>query len=516
MTIKHIVTQVAALPKLYSIGGAVVIVAVGVVGVHALSRPTPPAQEASGTAHVHVASVAGLSSSVGPLPITGKVTSLSEATILSQSAGEIVSLPRSIGDYVPAGALIAAFENSSQQAAVLQAQGAYDAALAALAKATGSQSGQNATAAAHSALSSAYGALDDAIHARADQLLTNPRTSSPDIILTVPDSQLVNSIKAERVPLEGVLTAAKSISSDQTRSVDAALTNMTSDAQEAQAFLDDLIKAVNSTPPSQAAGATTLSSYQTLLAAARSEVTAAITSLNAAKSSYDATVSTGSGSEVSNDVEAAQANVTQALGALNAAKANLEKTLVRSSISGTIVSLSVTQGDYVSAFSQVAVVSNPHALYLDAQVTPEDAKTFAVGSKATIQGSLPGVVTFIAPALDPLTNKIEVKVAPSGGNGALTNGDVVAVSIDRLTLTKPASTIVDSRITIPIIAAKITPTGPVVFTVNSENTLIAHPITLGSILGDQIVVTSGLTSDMQIVTDARGLAEGDTVAVDTN
>jgi multidrug resistance efflux pump len=514
MTFKHVVSRIVALPKVYTIGG-VVVVAAGLIGVHTLSHSPAPAETSSGTPHVHVASVAGLSSSVGPLPLTGKVTSLSEATILAQSSGEIVSLPRSIGDYVPAGGLIASFENSSQQAAVQQAQGAYDAAVAALSKATGAKSSENATVAAHAALLSAYGSLDDAVHARADQLFTNPKTSSPDLVLTVPDSALVNSIKSKRVALEDALTAAKALGSDSSQPVDTALTQMTGYAQATQSFLDDLIKAVNSTPVSQSASSATLSGYQTLLAAARSEVTGAITSLNATKSSYDATVSSASG-DVSNDVKAAQANVTQALGALNAAKANLEKTLVRSSISGTIVSLSVTRGDFVPAFSQVAVVSNPRALYIDAQVTPEDAKTIIVGSKARIQGTLPGIVTFIAPALDPLTSKIEVKVAPSGDNGSLTNGDVVTLAIDRLTRTAPAASPSENRITIPIIAAKITPSGPIVFSTSASSTLVAHPVALGSILGDQIVVTSGLTLDMDIVTDARGLAEGDAVIVDAD
>jgi multidrug resistance efflux pump len=515
MNFKSILAKIAALPKLYSIGGAVVIVAAGLLTAHALSRSAAPAEVSAGTPHVHVASVAGLSSSVGPLPLTGKVTSISEATILSQTSGEIVSLPRSIGDYVPAGALIAAFENSSQQAAVLQAQGAYDAASASLAKVTGAKGAENSTLSAQAALTSAYGSLDDAVHVRADQLFTNPRTSSPDLVLTVPDSALVNKLKVERVALEDALTSAQKLSASGTVS-DASLTSETVYAQSVQSFLDDLIRAVNSTPPSQAASATTISGYQTLLAAARSEVAGAITSLNAAKSSYDAAVSDTSGSTVSNDVRAAQANVTQALGSLNAARANLEKTLVRSSISGTIVSLSVNQGDYVSSFSQIAVVSNPRALYIDSQVTPEDAKTIAVGNKATIEGNLSGVVTFIAPALDPLTNKIEVKVAPSGENGSLTNGGVVTLSINRLTANKPASSTTSANITIPIIAAKITPSGPIVFSVSTSSALVAHPVTLGSILGDQIVITSGITSDMEIVTDARGLAEGDTVIVDSN
>ena len=47
----------------------------------------------------------------------------------------------------------------------------------------------------------------------------------------------------------------------------------------------------------------------------------------------------------------------------------------------------------------------------------------------------------------------------------------------------------------------------------NANKLVAKPVALGSILGDRIVVLSGVIPDMQIVVDARGLADGDTVIV---
>jgi len=90
----------------------------------------------------------------------------------------------------------------------LQAQGAHDAAEAALAKASGStaanagiNSSQAATAAqnnaagAAAALQSTYSALDDAVHTKADVMFTNPRQATPQFNLTVPDNQLVNTLK---------------------------------------------------------------------------------------------------------------------------------------------------------------------------------------------------------------------------------------------------------------------------------------------------------------------------------
>jgi RND family efflux transporter MFP subunit len=207
-----------------------------------------------------------------------------------------------------------------------------------------------------------------------------------------------------------------------------------------------------------------------------------------------------------------EANVTTALGGLHAAQANLEKTFVRAPISGTIVSLPITKGGYVSSFSQVAQISNPNALEVDVYITSDDSKTLAVGGKALIDESTNGVIVFIAPALDPTTGKILVKIGISNGQNTLTDGDTVSVSLDRSI--KIGSKInPKTTLTIPIVATKITPAGPIVFTISESNTLIANNVTLGDILGSRVIVLSGITSDMEIVKDARGLTEGQEIII---
>ncbi len=204
-----------------------------------------------------------------------------------------------------------------------------------------------------------------------------------------------------------------------------------------------------------------------------------------------------------------RAMVQRKAGEYAAAQASLEKTYVRAPISGTIVSLPAHQGDFVSPGTVVAIISNPGALQVESYVTSADAKTLAVGGKATIDGATPGTIVFIAPALDPLVGKIQVKVSPTGSQASLTDGSTVTVMLDR-TGAKAAT---KSAISIPIAAAKMTPTGAVVFTVASS-TLVAHPITLGAIQGGQVEVTEGITLQMDIVVDARGLSEGQVVAID--
>ncbi len=538
--IQKIVHFILSLPRLYTIAGAIVIVAFGLIGGHYLTRAAPLPDAALSLSHVHLASVASLSAQSGPLPVTGTITSLSKANILAQSSGEITFLSRSIGDYVGAGQIIGQFENSAQQAAVLQAQGAYDAAQASLAKVSGtnaqnssiasgqaSKSAQDARVSAITALQSAYGALDDAVHTKTDPLFTNPRSISPTLApFTIPNTQLVANIQNERAGLETVLDKARTLSEQKDHTdIDSDIATMVAAAQTVRSFLNDLIDGLNQTQSNQYISASTIATDQATAVAARSEVVGVISSLTGAKTAYDAanssaaTAANSAQSGSGNDIAASEASVKSALGSLNAAKSNLEKTIIRSPISGVIVSLPVTRGDFVSNFSPVAQVSNPGALYVAVYVTSDDARTIAVGNKATIADSASGVITFIAPAIDPTNGKIEVKVGITNGAQSVTDGEVVTVGLDRPQT--PSSHKKTAGITIPIVAAKITPEGPVVFRIGtstppdaSTGVLQSHPITFGSILGDRVIILSGLTPDMEIVTDARGLAEGQTVAID--
>ncbi|HUO56002.1 MAG TPA: HlyD family efflux transporter periplasmic adaptor subunit [Candidatus Paceibacterota bacterium] len=535
--IQKVWAVVRNLPLVIKLAGIAVLLVVIVVAVH-FSMPAPAAQStAVQISHVQIASVASLSSQTGPLPVIGKVTSESHATILAQTSGEITSLAVSIGQYVDAGQIIAEFQNASQEAAVEQAQGAYNAALASLSNAEGataansSLTSSQATVAAATAgttaiasMQSMYAALDDSVHTKTDTLFTNPRSTTvlPTFNLTIPDNQLQVDLVNERIALEATLSNAneEANTASSSASIDVRIDALTSDAQTVLNFLTNVVKATNEAEATTNITTSAIAADQTAAGAARTEVVTALSGLASAKNAYDAaqtssqTAANTAGSGTQNAIAQAQAQVQQELGALDAAKAALANTVARSPISGTIVSLPVTEGDYVSAYSQIAQVSNPSALEIDTYVTPDDAKTLEIGGKATIEGGAAGVITSIAPAIDPSTNEILVKIGITSGLSSLTDGDSVTVSLARANATTATNSASEHSIVIPLNAARITPQGPVVFTVSSS-TLVSVPITLGTILGDQVTVVSGLTLEMDIVTDARGLSDGEQVIVDT-
>ena len=200
------------------------------------------------------------------------------------------------------------------------------------------------------------------------------------------------------------------------------------------------------------------------------------------------------------------AAVKQAQGGLAAARANLEKSIIRAPISGTVNSFSLKRGDYVQMTSPVLTVANNSSLEVVTYISENDAREVSVAQPVTIEQAS-GVVTRIAPALDPVTKKIEVRIGVNNPKG-LINGQSVLVSIVR---TRAVSGGTD-RITIPIAAVKVEAERTTVFTMNVD-VLVAHEVTLGALLGERVVISGGLTPDMRIVVDARGLREGEKVQV---
>jgi len=491
---KKIINFIKQLSLIYKIIGCIIILITVFAILNIKNRKVDVSTTVSTIAHVDVTAVSSLSDKNSSLSLTGKVSSVSKATILAVSSGEIVSLSHSLGDYVNAGSIIASFENSSQRASLLQAKGMYDSAVAS----QKSVSPIDTKTTVVNIYKSTYNILDSILTSQVDMFFVNPgKYSSSLLISTYPYPD--NKISKERDILrDEMIDYQKKLLEAENSDPNLLLKDANYIVQEVSNILNELTTSAN-TPGSQV---TSLQSSS--LSSARSSINTLISTLTATQQSYrsQSIITTSS----------VEANVTTALGGLNAAQSNLEKTFVRAPISGTIVSLPITKGGYVSSFSQVAQISNPDALEVDVYITSDDAKTLVVGSKAMIDESTSGVIVFIAPALDPTTGKILVKIGLSKGQDTLIDGDTVTITLDRNIKTdskiKP-----NTAITIPIVTTKITPTGPIVFTVSESNTLIANKVIFGDILGGQVTILSGINPDMKIVKDARGLIEGQEVII---
>lgn len=501
----------------------------------------PLAEEPTRTRQVELASIGNLGSDTAPLPVVGQVTSATEADVRAEGGGRVTGVYAKLGDYVSAGRIIAETENSAQRAAVLQAEGALDSARAQAAKAeagarseerditlTSAESAATALAqsktAAVNTIKSVYGSNADVVRSRVDALFSNPRSVNPQFNLVTSDRSQVMRINSTRADIEALLNGqeARAAQLSESSDLDAELTRAQTETRKVRDFVDSVADAVSKAIPVAPIGQAEISGYAQAVSMARAIPPTSLASLNGVAQDLNGKQTalitgqkqlqqTQSGARPE-DLAAANAATKQAQGAYNATLSALEKTRVRAPISGTLNSFSLSVGDFLAPAQQVAVIANNNALEVVAYITEEDRSNVIVGNRATIEGKYKGVVTKVAGAIDPTTRKIEVRIALPDNTPALTNGQSVRVEVAR-TVTTDTTATEDTPIAIPLSAVKIEADRTLVFTLDASSTLIAHEVTLGPLMGDKIEVRSGVTPDMNIVIDARGLKEGQRVIV---
>lgn len=470
---------------------------------------------------VTVATVSSLGKESVPLPLLGTVTSRSEATIRSETGGKIIGVYKKLGDYVPAGTVIAEFENSAERAQVLSAEGAYEAAtagrdIAKINRGSSDASLAEAKTQAMNALSTTYAGLDDAVRTKTDVVWRNPTTRDAKLIVTVADARLIIELENKRSTIENMLRAREERNShlDLYDDLISELNLIETETNIVKDYLDDLSLALNRSLPDSTISQGTIDGWKAVVGGARSSAGGMLSLITNTRNALNMSLSANKIAEKNSSLSgtdsgsSADAGVKSALGNLRGAQARLEKTIIRSPIGGTINSLSVSTGDFIPPFTQVAVVSNNGALEVLAYVTEDDSKELTVGGVVTIDDTKQGTITRIAPAIDPDTKKIEVRIGITGNSGTLTNGQSVRIGAMR-----SAKKLAGTDIKIPLSALKITPNGAVVFTISTSSTLVLHPVTMGALMGDMVVISEGLTGDMIIVSDARGLRDSMAVTI---
>lgn len=497
----------------------IALLVVGIIAGIARARSGNSAADASQLRTVTIESVSALEGgAAGGTSIVGKVRSVTEADLLAQAGGTVESVHTSIGAQVPAGFVIADLDNASQAAAVLQAQGAYDAAVAAR-NITGLQSGntQNSFAeaqnGARATYQTAYTTLDTALTTQVDQLFGGITPVGPQLLISSSDRDTFARRRQALTERMGAWQTA--LASANTSDPAALLSQAYTDTQAISAFLVDLAAAARDR------GSSVTTAQLTALSTARATVDGQLSAISAARDAYNAkkTAAATAGNANSSQgtqLAAADANVESALGALRAAQAAYEKTRIRATIGGTVNYLPIQRGQYVSAYQHVATVANNGALEIVAYI-PEDQRNGVVaGMKVSVEGGHEGIVTSVAPALDPTTQQIEVHVAVNA-TPDLVNGQSVRITLPSGSAKPaPAATSTQAASTqdlLPLTAVKLLPDARAVFIVGPGGRVVAQAVTVGDVVGDRIMVTSGLTPDLQIITDVRGLSEGQKVQI---
>jgi multidrug efflux pump subunit AcrA (membrane-fusion protein) len=511
--------------------GIIAIIIVG--GIAVLARGNSGVSQSTTEPTVTVQSISSFGDNTNGIDVIGTVQSVSEADLLAQSAGTVKSVNTKIGASVPAGFVIANLDGAAQSASVLQAQGAYDAAVAAskaadLNAANTQNSLPTVQVTVRNTYQSAYTAVAGAINNDVYQVFGNDTPVGPELLINPLTTGDTLPRELQNINVNTIPDWEASIATDTTTDPLTLLANAQAYLTTVASFLSDL----NDLTSTQGSGAS--ADQLAAVTAAQAAVNAQLANIASAAATYKAAQTAAAVSQTQaggsgNGVTSAEASVEEALGALRAAQASYEKTLIRAPIAGTVNFLPISVGDYASLNEHVATVARNNALEVVMELSQGSAERLAVGNTITLEnGSATGVVTSIAPALDPTTKQIEVHVAVNDGSD-LVDGQSVEVMLPAIpssgaaasgknvaTTTSVQAATSTSSVQLPLTAVKLLPTERDIFSVDATGHLVAHAVQIGQVVGDRIQILTSLDPTLEIVTDARGLSAGDAVLISSS
>ncbi len=285
------------------------------------------------------------------------------AFIVRAESGGRVDRVANVGDTVARGATVAQLENSAQRAAVLQAQGAYEAALAGASQSDiGSASADSAFNQAQvqsvNAYRSAFAASDDILRNTVDQIFSQPDSLSPG--LKIDGGGRAVELGEERVKLEAFFTEWK----DALRDADTEdAEDLLSDAEKNTTRLNTFVVTLTSLLSDDDAlnDTTELESLRADFAEARDALTGVLTSLSGTRSALIAAKSQKEQAEIAasrGGISLADAQVKQALGVLESARAAFNKTAIKTPVAGTVTAVSISVGDIINVGNDVVFVAS--------------------------------------------------------------------------------------------------------------------------------------------------------------
>ncbi len=484
------------------------------------------------------------------LSTTGTIRSKAEADLRSEVPGRIIGVYAKVGTWVKNGTLIAEVENSSQKAQVTQALGALQAAkaqaesskaqlskikngtrdeqLRVLEAAYTDAKAVYATAQnnARNTLLTTYATVNQNIIHGTDALFRNPSKYNPKIDFTLADADLRNKLSAERVDIRYILDRHANVTLSEIEDIRLEIAKTLEELQKIKRFYDELLRAIDKAIlPDEVAA-----QYAETVVPARSAILVQIQALtgadealvrsenavNIAKANLDQGITGAQQEDIdagTAQVNAAEASVTSALGNYQAALSALEKTRIRASISGTLASFSARRGDFVGTqtLGKIIGIGGTEVVF---NIPSTDRNRVAVGDTVRISGNYTGTITTIADNTNGITQQLEVR-ADISTKPKVPNGSTVTVDIIKTTNANTKQT--GKNIPVPINAIKFNTDNTVMFSVKNVDdsyVLVAIPVTLGDVFGSMVEV-SGIDADTLVVTDARGLSEGQYVKIQT-
>lgn len=485
----------------------VVAVVAGIIAGRVSNRSKTTVSTDTNIKQVALVSVDSFRSDSSVVAADGVVESVAQVDIKSQLSGPLANVTVALGDQVYEGQVIAEILNTDIRAQLAQAETALSVE---------SVSVDSAKRSAIDTIRDAYQKSDDAVHTQLDQFVLNTVGTGPKLSSYVTDTKLYNDILTTRIDLVAALRewktnvdALSESSSDAT--VQAVLAQSEKNVDTVRALLDNVSRALNTASTiAISSDLATLNSWKTIVASARASMSQTVTALTGADKGFRSALAThGSGEGA--PVSVAASNVQNL-------QAQLAKTIFRAPISGKIAALPLRTGELATPGQLIATVVGPGGLEVNAYMSGDDISRIEKGSKATIQNSVTGTVVNIAPTVNPINKKaqVRVRVDNSDASGLVVGQNVSMLIQAKNGVTNTGTTTQKAIYRLPIQNVKIVPGDAYVFTVNTEGKAVQNRVTLGAVQGDFVEITSGITPGMKIISPVYEIDEGQTVNVNNN
>ena len=197
-------------------------------------------------------------------------------------------------------------------------------------------------------------------------------------------------------------------------------------------------------------------------------------------------------------VKSAAAQRDAAKGRLESAQAQLSYSRILSPIDGVVTDRPIYNGEMASNSAPMITIMDISQIVARAHISQQEAAQLKVGDMAGLvppdgRAPIPGRVTVVSPALDPINTTVEVWVQAANLGNRLKPG--TSMRVDMIAQSLPSALI------IPQAAVLTSPSGNTsVMVIDSENKPHRKSVTLGIRDSGNVEVKEGLQSGERVVT----------------
>ncbi len=345
----------------------------------------------------------------------GTVESAENGDLTFGSSGRVTMVGAAVGAHVTAGEMLASLDTASlgaardQAAAALSAKKAQLAQLEAPPRPVDIEQKRTAVDQAGQALATdyaniatnvrnAYSKTYEAVHSLTDGQFDHPASANPSLVFSTREASVGAEAEHDRLVVNDDLAVWKAelagLDAGSEEALDDVLRHSIAHVEVAQTYANALVAALANAVQTNSFNATSLVTANANAGVLRDTLAGLLTPLEssaqkidadklAEKSAKDALAQAQAGA-TDEDINAAQAAVAGAQAALDAANVALNDARVVAPFAGTVASVNVKSGDWVTSGATAVSLVPAQALQVTAYFSQADAAELAVGDDAVV------------------------------------------------------------------------------------------------------------------------------------